>query len=91
MLTEVAQISGVLSDKPVEELLESLAAELPEEDKSVAFAEAAFEPVEDGGFRGVIELLLEDRSPDPGSREDSDDCNECDFGSAVHGDLLVVE
>ena len=73
MVRERGQIGGVLADKPVQELLEGLSRELPEEDERVRLAEATLEPIEDGRLGGVVELLLQDGGPDPGAGEQQND------------------
>ena len=69
MVGERRQVGGVLADEPVEELLEGLAGELPEEDERISTAETALEPVEDWGLSSVVEPVLQNGSPDPGTGE----------------------
>jgi len=90
-MTQVRQIGRILSDKPVQELLERLATELPEEHKSVALSEAACKPVEDWCFGHIVELLLQDRGPDPCSNEDHNNGEKCDACASLDVNLLIVE
>lgn len=73
VVTETAEVGGVLPNDPVEELLEGLSGKLPEEDQGVCGSKAALEPVKHGRLFGVVEPGLEDTSPDPRSSEHSDD------------------
>lgn len=91
MIRERREIGAVLTNKPVEELLEGLATEGPEENKRIRLSEAAFKPVKDGGFRQVIELILEDGRPDPGPYQDKDDGYEGDLGAGLDVDRLSVK
>ena len=91
VVRERGQIGGVLADKPVQELLEGLSRELPEEDERVRLAEATLEPIEDGRLGGVVELLLQDGGPDPGASEQDDDAGEGDLGAGLDEDGLPVE
>lgn len=85
------QVGRVLAHEPVQELLEGLARELPEEDERVRRAEAAREPVVDGARVRVVVLLLQDDGPDPGPREDDDDGGEGYLGAGLDVDALAVE
>lgn len=55
VVTETAEVGGVLPNDPVQELLEGLSRELPEEDQGICRAEAALEPVKHGWLLGVVE------------------------------------
>lgn len=68
---ERGEVGGVLTDEPVEELLEGLSTKRPKEDESVSLAESALAEVEQGGLGGVVELVLEDDGPDPSSGEEN--------------------
>lgn len=91
VMRQVGQIGGVLPNQPVEELLESLTAELPEENERVGLSEAALEPVEYGRGGSVVELVLQDGGPDPCTNEDGDDAAKSDLRAELDVDLLVVE
>ena len=51
VVRQIAQIGRVLADNPVQELLERLAAKLPEENQRIRGPKAALEPVEQGRNR----------------------------------------
>ncbi|MCG4470881.1 hypothetical protein L0P50_18645, partial [Lawsonibacter sp. DFI.6.74] len=51
------QIRSILSYKPVQELLERLASEAPKENQRICLPKATLEPIENRGFRRVVELL----------------------------------
>ena len=85
------EIGGVLTDEPVQELLKGLATKGPEEDKGVGFAESTGEPVKDGRFGSIIELILEDGGPDPCAGQNGDDGDECDLGTGLDVDALAIE
>ena len=91
VVRQVAQISRVLADDPVQKLLERLAAKLPEENQRIRGPKAALEPVEHGLGLGIVELLLQDGGPDPGADEDGDDADEGNLGALLDVDALVVE
>lgn len=58
VVTETAEVGGILPNDPVEELLEGLSRELPEEDQGVCGPKAALEPVKYGWLLGVVESGL---------------------------------
>lgn len=91
MVRQRREIGSVLSNKPVQELLESLATKLPEEDESIGLAESTLEPVKDGWLGSIVELLLENSCPDPGTSKNGDDGQEGDSGSCLDVDRLSVQ
>lgn len=91
VVRQIAQIGRVLADNPVQELLERLAAKLPEENQRIRGPKAALEPVEHGLGLGVVEPLLQNGGPDPRADEDGDDADEGDLSALLDVDALVVE
>lgn len=71
--------------------MKGLAGKGPEEDNPVRFSEPSLEPVEDGTLGGIVELLLQDRRPDPGADENGDDGRERDPRPGLDVDRLPVE
>lgn len=91
MAKQGRQIGGVLTDQPVQGLLEGLAGESPEKDEPVGPAEAAPVPVENGLLGAVVELLLQDGSPDPDTYQNSNNGAEGDAGARLDVDGLAVQ
>lgn len=90
-MAQIRQISGVLSDEPVQELLEGLATELPKEHQRIALSEAALEPIKYRSLWHIIELLLQDGRPDPSSGQNGNDSEERNLRALLDMDLLVIE
>lgn len=91
VVRQIRDVGGVLANQPVQELLEGLTAELPEENERVRLSEAALEPVEYWRGGGIVELVLQNRGPDPGTNQDGDDADESRLRTGLDVDPLVVE
>lgn len=70
---QMSQIRSVLPDDPVQELLERLTRELPEEDERVRPAKPGGEPVVDWSSGLSVDVALENEGGYPGRDEDQDD------------------
>lgn len=72
--------------------MECLASKCPEEDQCVRLAETALEPIKDRRLRQVVvELVLQDCRPNPGTSEHKDDCSKGDSRPRLDVDGLPVQ
>jgi hypothetical protein len=91
MMTQIRKIRRILPNQPVQKLLKRLSAKLPKEDQRITLPEPALEPIKHRRLRHVVELLLQDRRPDPCPRQDGDDGDEGDLRALLDVDVLVVK
>jgi hypothetical protein len=91
VMAQIRQIRRVLPHQPVQKLLERLAAKLPKEHERIALPETALEPIEHGRLRHVVELLLQDRRPDPRARQDGHNCDESNLRALFDVNVLVIQ